>query len=189
MSFITHLANRFNEDNFDNVEAYPDFIAKAKSQVADIDDKRDRMKFLATILEENRRRYDEHMPKCTAPDTCRSNFAYESVGYFLTQELTRLGAVMDEDAFTTDEKDVQSDKLDQILEDLSSLKAGQEAIWTDMQEQLEELRSYFFLGKKKWYRLAAGTLGEMVASGLISETISKGLLAELSKASTKLLGQ
>ena len=96
---------------------------------------------------------------------------------------------MDEDAFTTEEKNAQSDRLDQILSDLSSLKAGQEAIWTDMQEQLDELRSYFFLGKKKWYRLAAGTFGEMVTSGVISETVSKGLLGELSKASAQLLGQ
>lgn len=148
MNFITQLAERFNEDNFDSVEAYQDFIAKAKIQVTAIDDKRDRIRFLTTVLEENRRRYDEHKPKCTAPDACRFNFAYENVAYFLTQELTRLGAVMDEDAFTTEEKDAQSDRLDQILNDLSSLKTGQEAIWTDMQEQLDDLRSYFFLGKK-----------------------------------------
>lgn len=189
MGFITQLAERFNEDNFDNVEAHQSFIAKAKSQVADIDDKRDRISFLTTVLEENRRRYDEHKPKCSAPDRCGLNFAHENVGYSLTQELTRLGAVMDEDAFTAEEKDAQSDKLDQILNDLSSLKAGQEVIWTDIQEQLEELRSYFFLGKKKWYRLAAGTFGEMVASGMISESVSKGLLAELGKASAQLLGQ
>lgn len=188
MSFITQLAGRFNEENFDNVDAHGEFIAQAKSQVSAIDSENDRIKFLTIVLEENRRRYDQHKPKCQSPSTCHINFAHESVGYFLTQELTRLGAVMDEDAFTADEKDAQSNKLDQILNDLSSLKAGQEAIWTDMQEQLDELRAYFFLGKKKWYRLAAGTFGEMVASGLIGETVSKGLLSELNKATDHLLG-
>ncbi|QQR85357.1 MAG: hypothetical protein IPJ76_12135 [Flavobacteriales bacterium] len=189
MSFITQLAERFNEENFDNVDAHGKFISQAKGQISAIDSKRDRIEFLTVVLEENRRRYDEHKPKCGSPSSCQLNFAHESVGYFLTQELTRLGAVVDEDAFTPEEKDAKSDKLDQVLNDLSSLKAGQGAIWTDMQEQLDELRSYFFLGKKKWYRLAAGTFGEMVLSGMISESVSKGLLSELNKASAHLLGQ
>lgn len=90
--------------------------------------------------------------------------------------------------FTIDEMASMSEKLDSVLKDLETLKAGQEIIWTDMVNELNELKSHFKLTKKNWKQLFAGKLMDMVASGVISETISKEIVDAFKPVVGKLLG-
>jgi len=71
--------------------------------------------------------------------------------------------------FTETDKLVLNSKIDEVLENLSSLKAGQEVLF----EELTELKSMYLLSKKNWRQLFIGKLNEMVASGIISEVVSK----------------
>lgn len=184
MAFIEKLTARFIESQFDYIESGEPFINKARAESNSIDAKADRIRFLAGLLEEIHRLYDEHKLECTSPHDCRENFAYENAQYFLTQELGRLDVVIDKDAFTTEEKVDALAKLDRILNELEQLKCGQEIIAAD----LEELRTLIYLGKKKWYRQVFGTIGSWTAAGMISETVSKGLLSELQTGFIQWLG-
>jgi hypothetical protein len=53
---------------------------------------------------------------------------------------------------------------------------GQEIIYDDIIDGIEELKNLYFIGKKNWYQNLAGKSLEMVASGVVSETISKKLI-------------
>ena len=75
--------------------------------------------------------------------------------------------------FTPDERQAADAKLDALLKEVQLLKVGQEAIWTDIRKDIEELKALYFLGKKNWRQLLLGKLTEMTASGVVSDTISK----------------
>jgi|GEM_PF-1278696 len=79
------------------------------------------------------------------------------------------------DPFTFEEMHAADAKLDAILEELQKLKAGQEVIWTDIREDIEELKNLYSLGKKNWRQLLLGKIAEMVASGIVSDTASKAV--------------
>jgi len=67
-------------------------------------------------------------------------------------------------------------KLDKILEDIQQMKMGQEAIYNDLFDEIEELKKMYFLGKKNWKQMLAGKTVDMVAGGVIGETVSKKLV-------------
>jgi len=84
------------------------------------------------------------------------------------------------ESFTFDEIQSLSAKIDALVIDMQNMKQGhdeiklgQEAIWTDIREDLEELKALFFLGKKTWRQLLFGKVAEMTVSGIVSDTISK----------------
>jgi predicted transcriptional regulator len=74
--------------------------------------------------------------------------------------------------FTEQEKKEMNAKIDKILDEVEKIQTGNEIIWTNMKEDLEELKGMYYLNKKNWRQLMTGKLSEMVASGIVSETIS-----------------
>ncbi|HMK25250.1 MAG TPA: hypothetical protein VK483_04405 [Chitinophagaceae bacterium] len=93
----------------------------------------------------------------------------------------------DTDKFTADETVTLNNRIDQLLKDLESLKVGQEIIWTDMMEEISELKNLYFLSKKNWRQLLTGKLSEMVIGGVISETVSKKIAEYINPVFDKLL--
>ncbi|HEY4064129.1 MAG TPA: hypothetical protein VGM30_19620 [Puia sp.] len=93
--------------------------------------------------------------------------------------------------FTFEEMKTANAGLDamikKILEEFNILKLGQEAIWTDIRNDIEELKSLYSLGKKNWWQLLIGKLTEMTTSGIISETLSKTILDSLKPGISHLL--
>ena len=79
------------------------------------------------------------------------------------------------EAFTFEEMQSANVKLDKVLEEIQKLKAGQEVIWTDIRQDIEELKALYSLGKKTWRQLLVGKITEMVASGVVSDTLSKAI--------------
>jgi hypothetical protein len=78
-----------------------------------------------------------------------------------------------DEEFSLEEMIISSDKIDFILEEIKTLKLGQEIIWTDLMNELNELKALYSLSKRNWRQLLAGKLGEMIAAGIIGETVSK----------------
>jgi hypothetical protein len=72
-----------------------------------------------------------------------------------------------------------SNRLDAMLSDLETLKNGHEIIWTDMKEQMDELKTLFHLGKKSWYQLARAKFAEMFAGGIVSSLFSNPFSAQI----------
>jgi len=84
--------------------------------------------------------------------------------------------------FSYNEEQLLNSKIDQILKDLEDLKTGQEILWTDLTEELNELKELYNLGKKNWRQIFMGKLLDMVAAGVISETVSKEIAKAIAPA-------
>jgi hypothetical protein len=78
-------------------------------------------------------------------------------------------------------------RLDEILQTVSELKAGQEVIWTDLLKEIEELKKMYFLNKKNWRQVLAGKFSEMVIGGVVSETLSKQIIESVNPIIKNLL--
>jgi hypothetical protein len=183
MDIIKETAKRFGENYLrGGFTKYQDFLDSATKNLSNIDSPTDKIKFVNKLLEINEFEYGKHKPVCTDPTGCPQNYAHETVTYYLNQELCRLGVILNDDPFTSEEKVNAESKLDQILRDLNEVKIGQHIIYEDLTKEINELRELYFLGKKKWYQLLIGKSVDMVASGVVSETISKQLIETFKKS-------
>jgi len=170
MDVIRQLADEFMERKRGHIEEET-FIPKAREAAHEIDAKSDRVKFLTHIMEDVTKWIDKHRLACKKTD-CGPQAAYRKVSYFLNQELARLDVVVDQDAFTTSERDAMHEKLDTILNELAQIKKGQGIVAQDV----EDLKDLMYLGKQKWYRQYVGTVSEWVASGIVEEATAKPLV-------------
>lgn len=155
---------------------YKEVISDVKNIIYEIDDQRDKIKYLNIVLEANQAEYNEHKLICRDKENCLTNFSHESISYFLGNELKKLGVVFDDDAFTLMDKQDSDSKLNKILEEIQTLKDGQQIIYNQITKDIEELKELYYLGKKKWHRQFIGTALEMTASGIVSETVSKSII-------------
>lgn len=188
MDLIINLANKFVHNYMSmGVNNYHEIIDQATNKVSEIDNHLDRIKYLNVILEANNKLYQEHLAVCKNPIDCTQNFSHQNISYFLKQKLSRLGVQINSDAFTPDEKRQTDSRLDEILKDLSALKAGQQVIYEDLQTEIEELRNLYFMGKKNWYQLLVGKSIEMVAAGIISDSVSKQIITSFKHSFQNLL--
>jgi len=178
MEIIRKIADNFAIYNIRDNMDFNEVIQNVRSKLNDIDDHLHKIRFIKIILENNNAKYDLHKPHCTAPDRCEKNLAYESVAYYLMQELNRLGIKIDGDTFNQDEKSTADAKLDQILKDLGEVKAGNQIIYEDLLKEINDLKELYFLGKKRWYEIFVGKSIEMGISGIVSETVSKKIIED-----------
>lgn len=177
MDFIIKQAYKFAEETLMyGPGQYERIINETRTHVANIDNHLDKIKFLNTVLEYNSTSQENHSRECLNRDgDCDKDFGYESISYYLTQELNKLGVQINSDAFTTEEKKQNESKLDEILIQIELLKTGQQVLFAE----IDELRNLYFLGKKNWYQLLIGKTTEMVASGIISLTVSEKIVESL----------
>lgn len=155
---------------------YKDVIHDVKNILYEIDDQRDKIKYLNIVLEANQTKYNEHKLICQDKENCLTNFSHESISYFLGNELKKLGGVFDNDVFTLTDKQDSDSTLNKILEEIQTLKDGQQIIYDQIIQDIEELKELYYLGKKKWHRQFIGTAIEMTTSGIVSETVSKSII-------------
>jgi len=157
-------------------------------------DPKDRMPFLSELVNKFQKDYDEHLEKCKAEDPRECTTSQWNIPFlhFLNQDIKSLEqeiatAVPDDSNFSTEERKKANERLDEIMSELEKLKVGQEVIWTDIMEELNEMKDRFFLSKKNWRQLLTGKLSEMVIAGVISETISKGIVDSINPITENLL--
>lgn len=188
MNYIKKRADKFVQLYVERqISEHKTVIDAAKTEIYDIDDDLDKATFLRIVLEANAEAFEKHLKVCTNEIDCPTNFNHESVTYFLTQELNRLGIKTDNDQFTIEEKIDAENKLDQILKDLQTLKDGHQIIYDDLKSEIDSLKELFMLGKKTWFQLLLGKTTEMVIGGVISETVSKEIVSAVKKGVTNLL--
>ena len=188
MNYIKKRANNFIECYIaGQISDHQDVIDAAKSEIYNINNDLDKITFLRVVLEANAKEYQNHLLDCTNKTNCQTNFDYESIAYYLTQELNDLGIRTNNDQFTIEEKVDAETKLDQILNDLQTLKNGHQIIYDDLKAEIDSLKELFILGKRTWFQLLLGKTREMVISGIISETVSKQIVAQLEKEVLKLI--
>lgn len=175
MNYIVRKARQLAEqeftDNFFDKDSATELLKSIRVDLSDVDNQKDKAEYLTIILEANNKALKLHKSMCPA-DFCSVDEGHGKVNYFLQQEMERIGVIVNEDVFTTEEKDALSEILDKLLAEISNLKSGQEAIY----EEIQELKKWFILGKKNWKQLAGAKITEMVAGGVIAEATAKPLL-------------
>ncbi|WPU99190.1 hypothetical protein SNE26_24565 [Mucilaginibacter sp. cycad4] len=188
MDYIKKRAEKFVSHYIEHqVDEHEKVINEAQSELYNINSPLDKITFLRVILEANDKEYRKHILVCTNKDECQVNYEHESIHYYLAKELDDLGIRINEDQFTREEQIAAEAKLDQVLQELEKIKMGQQIIYDDLSAELQELKDFYILGKKKWYQLFLGKTTEMVISGVISETVSKELISAMGDIGRKLL--
>ncbi len=163
-------------------------LEKVDDDLYNVDSDTDKLAYLTVVLEANDKTYQEHLKDCTNLESCPTNAKHEDINYFLQQELRRIGVTISDDSFTREEKETLTDYLDKIVSDLEALKTGQQIIYDDLKEEVEELKKWFLVGKKNWRQMAVGKIGEMVAGGIISAGVSEPILETLKAEVPNLIG-
>lgn len=173
------LAEDFWEENCDYINS-KEFIPKAREAAHEIDAKGDRVVFLTDIMAKVTAALEGH-GACGNPH-CTVEPSHQKAIYFLRQELTRLDVVVDQDPFSSTERDIIFERLEQILNELAQIKEGQGIVAQDV----EDLKDLMYLGKKIWHKQYVGTITGWVASGMVTEATAKPLLEVMRNALSQL---
>jgi hypothetical protein len=177
MDVVEKLARRSYLENIENGRGnIRSSISSIKTLVYDFELKLDKIKFLSVHINLVDEEYQNHLKDCTSPDNCRENEDSEALIFYLQQELVSLGVELSEDTFTHEEKMSKDLHLQEILKKLEEVKIGNQIIYDDLLKEIQELKDFYFLGKKKWHHLLVGKVVEMTVGGIISETLSKDLI-------------
>jgi len=188
MNIINEMALEFAEYEYNSSDNAKDFIDNLKSELYRYNKNPDKLNFIDTVREYIQSEKDEHLKTCKNKDSCYELKDYSKILYFLSSLSEDYGVKLDNsDIFSKEEKYNYDDKLDKILHDLSELKKGQELIYDDLDNEIQDLKKLYFLGKKNWKQLLAGKTIEMITGGMISESISKDLLKMTEIVTDKLL--
>ena len=183
MDIIINLADKFSKLFIRDGSTPNELIEETQIEVGKIYNPQDKIKFLQYVIEKNRESHEEHLKDCKQRENCVRLINHKKIDYFLCQELKLLGTQKFEDNFSNFEIESFNKKIDKILSDIEDLKDGQRIIYEDLNEQLNELKNLYFLGKKKWFQIMVGKVIEMTTSGIISQTISKEIIEQIYEVS------
>ena len=184
MNIIQKQADEFVRYHMDDHDEYKKFIDKVRQQLWEYKKTTYKIEFVEYVIREAKIAFDDHLPKCTSKNNCSVNKFYENSLFFLQEELEELESELNPEDFSRAEKTSLNQTLQKIVEDLNTIKLGQQITYDDLKDEFEELKDLYYLNKKNWVQLFSGKLSEMVAGGVISETISKDV-AEIIKKSYK----
>lgn len=176
MNLIQKQAEKFVMFKMSYSKPYQEFVGQVKIEINQYSQIPHKIQFLETVMFEAKKEYEEHLPNCTALETCPQNLFYESVIFFLNEERQNLSRDLTTEEFK--ESDILRYKtgIDEILEKLNKLELGQQLTYDDFSEEFEEMKSYFYMNKKTWQQMLAGKLLEMVGAGVVSGTVSKNIV-------------
>jgi hypothetical protein len=177
MEIVSEIAKDFFEGHYYYSENPKSFISEVESELFNLGNKSDILNFLSIIKTSVEDENELHKEKCREVGVCDVEKDHLKTIYYLKNLIEENGIIEKlNDTFSEIEKRDYSEKLDKIINDLDELKKGHEIIYDGLYEEIEELKTLFFLGKKNWKQLLAGKTVEMVAGGIVSETVSKKLI-------------
>lgn len=160
---------------------YQSFIDEVRSELYEYNKDTHKIVFIERIIVKVKIGYDAHFNECTEKlGECGEMKSYENILYFLQEELEELEENLTIEDFTTIEKESINETLDKILKEINTLKLGQELIYTDISEEFDDLKTFYYLNKKNWIQLFQGKLVEKLADGVIDSVVS-GKIIEIIK--------
>ena len=171
MNLIQRQAEDFLLYNLNEYGKHKEFVSNVKSELWEYNKTAHKVQFIELIILRLKKGYDEHLSTCK--NECDVKKFYENSLFFLQEELEELESNIETQDFNRTDKTQLTVVLNKIIEDLNTLKLGQQISYDDFALEFEELKDMLFLDKKNWSQLFIGKLTEMIASGVISETISK----------------
>lgn len=182
MDIVEKQADRFIRIKYERFKSSKEFIDDLKLELYNYYRPSDKIKFIERILLKARYDRDEHTKVCKNPQQCRELQDYESIVFFMQQELDDNG-VDNRNLFNSSESfeintrvDEWINELKNFRNDIEQLKIGQQLIYDDFIEEFENLKKQTYLDKKTWRQILMGKLFEMTISGVISESLSKRII-------------
>lgn len=154
-------------------------IDKVRSELYGIKSEQDKLGLLTIVLEGNELAYQEHLKECANPENCNTNKRHQRVAYFLHQELREIGFQLNDDYFSSSEKEKCNEKLDEILQTIINANEVVFDHVETLRTEFEELKNLYILGKKNWKQQFAGKMTDMVFSGVVSEMTAKPILEKV----------
>lgn len=149
-----------------------DVIQKVRGKIYDYHKAAHKVIFLNRIALKTKIEYDNHSSKCQTPN-CPADYFYQSVLFFLNEEIENASKSIEYTDFTQEEKERLLFIENTVNESLNKLQVGQEIIYDDLIDEVRELKELLHLSKKNWIQLFSGKLLEMVAGGVIEENTAK----------------
>ncbi|NDI97755.1 hypothetical protein GWA97_01520 [Flavobacterium sp. LaA7.5] len=178
-----NLIEREVEDFIFELRAITVSLSNIKNEISskllDFNRDSDKLEFLSVARKNISEERIKHEKQCTG---CSKSQDYETILFCLEQEYDDIKKyfkyeVPDENQFSTLEEINIITKLNEVLENLSELRMGQEVIFNE----IDDLKQHFNLGKKNWFDLLKGKLISLCAEKVIEEAIAKKVYNSLAK--------
>jgi hypothetical protein len=169
-SFITRELNKMEFQ-----DTYHVVVNALKIELTNYYKPTDKLVFLEQVEIKIREELDEHLKKCTNKFVCKEVQDYESMIFFIRQELEKNG-IVDTDIFTRSEIEHLNTKLDQLFKEIKILKTGHQIIYDDIINEFDKLKKQYYLDKKTWRQVFFGKIFEMTLSGVVSESLAKKIV-------------
>lgn len=185
MNIIERQAEDFYKYKAGDISAhnYKDLVHRVKDELLEYPKTQHQVEFLARVIVILKKEYDQHEDVCNAKvkENCRMGNAYQNALFFLQEELEELETTLQDDYFTFSERKNINTSLEQILTKVNEIQLGQKITYDDIFDEIEDLKSYYYLSKKHWIEMLLGKLTNMIASGVVSETASKKVVEVIQK--------
>lgn len=164
-----------------NPNVYNEFIEAIRMKLYDYHKDIYKIQFVEYVILRFKQSYDDHELKCTIlpKENCTEKKVYENILFFLQEELEELEANLDEVYFNKPYRESLDKSMNEILARFDKLDLGQQITYDDLFNEIQELKSFYFLNKKNWLEMLTGKLSTMVVGGIISETVSKEIVTLL----------
>jgi len=177
VNIVEEIANEFLDEYYVSSENKNYFLNGLDKELSRYKKEADKIIFLKSVRSSIQEMYDDHFANCKEKKDCET-LKWHLKSIFYVNNLLEDYSISEDknDCFTSEEKQMFCDKLDKIIDEIEILKKGQNVIYDDLSEEIEEMKGLFYLGKKNWKTLLVGKGFEMVAGGVVSETISKELI-------------
>lgn len=185
MDIIKEIAKDFIRDNYDEGESGKKLADEALHKSYDLKDDNDRLIFFNLIKDHAKETFGFHYETCKRDD-CNYSKQFKLLNYYIDKHISEL-EINSTDFFTYQEKNENNDKLDKVLSEIEKLRNGQELIYDDLIQEINDLKEMYHLGKKTWSQVLKGKSFEMLISGVLDKTIIKHLVEIVEKDVTKLI--
>lgn len=169
---------------------YQDYIGDVRLALYDYHKDVYKIQFVEHLILRFKQSYDDHLEKCTykPKQDCPENIIHENILFFLQEELEELEGNLDDRYFNQSYRNSLTESMDEILSRFNKLEMGQQITYDDLFNELQELKSFYYLNKKNWIEMFAGKLSGMIAGGVISETVSKEIVEVIKDNYPDLIG-
>lgn len=155
------------------------FLDDVDSKLLDLSSERHRIKLLNNLIGIVKEENSKHKEKCpTDENQCQVSMHYNDMIFYLKERLSEYGIISD-DEFSADDKFEYVERLDRIIDSLDGVLAGQQLLYAQILEEIDELKKLMFLTKKSWKNLFTGTVIDWVGGGLTGQIVSENILPHM----------
>lgn len=185
MEIVKEITKDFIRDNYSEGDSGEKLANEALDKSYDLRNDNDRLIFFNLIKDHAKETYGEHYKTCKK-DNCDYSKQFKLLNYYLDKHISELD-INSNDYFTYQEQNTNNDRLDKILNEIEKLSNGQELIYDDLIQEINDLKEMYHLGKKTWGQVLKGKSFEMLMAGVLDKTIIKHLVEIVEKDVTKFI--